>query len=660
MADPGTGAPGTDPGTGTPGTGTPGTGTPGTGTPGTGTPGTGTPGTGTPGTPGTGTPGTDTPGTGGGGDGGDNGNDGANGGDGGSDNGGGNSNGVDGGSDNGGDSGNGNGANLPRNDRSLPSPPALPPPRARRGDPSAGFASARVMSQPEAPIDVFISYKREERDVAKALAGALARRGYKVWWDIELLPGDRFVDAIMAVIERAKAVIVLWSQHAVASDFVRAEAREAYKQDKLIPVRLEPCDPPLPFGELQTLDLEAWWPEADETMLEPLLRALEARIGKPPAPPQPQAATEANLHSQDREADYWRSVSERQPQSAKEYLLYLQRYPNGVFVDLARLRIEELDKAGAAGKATRAIVTTKNVIIALGALAVAGTAMLTFGDQFLVRCQSWGWCATADDNGGSEGVEVETADELPWSPPPGLPVPEMIRIPPGDEPLTFTMGSTTGFADERPTRNVTIAEPFHMSQTPITFEHYAAFAQAKGHKVPAPADFRWNDAPATLPVVGVDWQHARDYAEWLGEQTGASCRLPSEAEWEFACRAGTTTAYWWGDDFDPTMANTREGGPVRPTPVGTFPPTPNDWGLYDMSGNVWEWIEDHWHNTYQGAPSGGSAWIDGQVQDNSPRLLRGGSWDDFRGFARCALRSFSNPLNRSYSIGFRVVCSSPS
>jgi hypothetical protein len=136
-------------------------------------------------------------------------------------------------------------------------------------------------------------------------------------------------------------------------------------------------------------------------MLEPLLRALEARIGKPPAPPQPQAETEANLHSQDREADYWRSVSERQPQSAKEYLLYLQNYPNGVFVDLARLRIEELDKAGAAGKATRAIVTTKNVIIALGAVAVAGTAMLTFGDQFLVRCQSWGWCATADDNGGS-------------------------------------------------------------------------------------------------------------------------------------------------------------------------------------------------------------------------------------------------------------------
>lgn len=98
------------------------------------------------------------------------------------------------------------------------------------------------MSQPEL-IDVFISYKREERNVAKALAQVLAQSGFKVWWDIELLPGDRFVDAIMQVIKRAKAVIVLWSREAVASGFVRAEAREAHKQDKLTcpPRALQPA-----------------------------------------------------------------------------------------------------------------------------------------------------------------------------------------------------------------------------------------------------------------------------------------------------------------------------------------------------------------------------------------------------------------------------------
>ena len=475
------------------------------------------------------------------------------------------------------------------------------------------------MSRPE-PIDVFISYKREERDVAKALAEALARRGYKVWWDIELLPGDRFVDAIMAVIERAKALIVLWSRQAVASDFVRAEAREAYEEKKLIPVRLERCRIPLPFGELQTLDLEAWWPEADETRLEPLLRALDARIGRPPAPPQTPAATEANLHGQDSEATFWRSVSERQPQSAREYELYLQQYPNGVFASLARHRLEELQgPEQPSSPASGAAIARRGV---------------------------------AGPVGASNLLTLQSARSLP--------LPELARIPPVEIPLpaTFIMGSTTGgYDDERPTRTVTIAQPLHMSRTPITFEHYAAFAQESGRKAPSPADFGWNDAPTTLPVVGVTWRGANAYAEWLGEQTGASCRLPSEAEWEFACRAGTTTAYWWGDDFDPTLANTREGGSGRPTPVGTYPPASNPWGLHDMSGNVWEWTLDHWHDNYRNAPTDGSAWIDTGAQEDSPRVLRGGSWYGSRDGARCAYRGRNFPY---YGFGFRVVCSSPS
>ena len=525
------------------------------------------------------------------------------------------------------------------------------------------------MSQPKAPIDVFISYKREERDIAKGLAEALARRGYKVWWDIELLPGDRFVDSIMAVLSEAKAVIVLWSRAAVASDFVRAEARHADEQDKLIPARLDDCRLPLPFGERHTLDLRGWWPTADEDALEPLLRALEARVGKPPAPRQQPATVEENLHARDDEVAFWRSVSERQPESAKEYEFYLEEYPEGLFVKIARHRIEELaarapdePTPGPPKPPDNPLVTTKNVIIALGAVAAALTAVITLEERIRERCESWGWCTTADDNGGTKVVKAETDAELPWSPPPGLAVPEMTRIPPEDValPVTFTMGSETGPERERPTREVTIAQPFLMSRTPITYEHYAAFAQAKGRTVPAPADYDWNDAPTTLPVVGVNWQHAGDYADWLGEQTGANCRLPSEAEWEFACRAGTETDYWWGPDFDPMMANTRERGPGRPTPVGTFPATPNPWGLYDMSGNVWEWIEDHWHGTYDEAPRDGSAWIDGSAQENNRRVLRGGSWGDGQLFARCALRDGLYPNVRYGNIGFRVVCSSPS
>ena len=134
--------------------------------------------------------------------------------------------------------------------------------------------------------------------------------------------------------------------------------------------------------------------------------------------------------------------------------------------------------------------------------------------------------------------------------------------------------------------------------------------------------------------------------------------MASEAEWEYACRAGTETAYWWGDQFDPARANTHESGLERTTAVGSFPANP--WGLYDMLGNVWEWVEDHSHMTYENAPKDGRAWVDGEAGDDRPRVLRGGSWFDKSFIVRCASRNLDNPNERFFVTGFRVVCSSPS
>jgi formylglycine-generating enzyme required for sulfatase activity len=141
----------------------------------------------------------------------------------------------------------------------------------------------------------------------------------------------------------------------------------------------------------------------------------------------------------------------------------------------------------------------------------------------------------------------------------------------------------------------------------------------------------------------VDWHDAKKFAKWAGG------RLPTEAEWEYAARVGTTSRYWWGDAFDGGMANSHESKRGTTSPVGDYPPNP--WGLHDMLGNVWEWVEDGWHRNYEGALKDGSAWEEFQ----SPRVLRGGSWDFNRDFARCASRYRLEAVSRDDCFGFRLA-----
>jgi formylglycine-generating enzyme required for sulfatase activity len=165
-------------------------------------------------------------------------------------------------------------------------------------------------------------------------------------------------------------------------------------------------------------------------------------------------------------------------------------------------------------------------------------------------------------------------------------------------------------------------------------------------------------------VVGVSWRDAIAYCEWLTKETGQRYRLPSEAEWEYACRAGTETPFSFGATITTDQANYdgnytygagRKGSyRERTTEVGTFPANP--WGLYDLHGNVWEWVEDVWHDTYQGAPADGSAWTDGKGKESSrARVLRGGSWGGNPRFLRSARRYGDGPDLRGDDNGFRVA-----
>ena len=229
--------------------------------------------------------------------------------------------------------------------------------------------------------------------------------------------------------------------------------------------------------------------------------------------------------------------------------------------------------------------------------------------------------------------------DAPWCP-------EMVEIPAG----RFMMGSAPDEADahdsERPRHQVEIGWRFALGRYPVTFEQYDHFCRETGRE--QPLDRGWGRG--RRPVINVSWHDAAAYCAWLSERTGASYRLPSEAEWEYACRAGTTTAYSWGDAFDANRANAwSELG--RTTDVDAY--QPNGWGLHDMHGNVWEWCEDVWHGNYTGAPEDGSAWV--RDRDPDRRVLRGGSWIEIPRSIRSADRFRGAPESRYYGAGFRVA-----
>ncbi len=247
---------------------------------------------------------------------------------------------------------------------------------------------------------------------------------------------------------------------------------------------------------------------------------------------------------------------------------------------------------------------------------------------------------------------------------------ELMEIPGG----TFMMGTEDGeiarlvkkfgwdgFRREKPSHRVTVSS-FYMGRYPITQAQWQAIAATAKIDIDLetnPSHFKGDE----LPVERVNWYQATEFCERLSRETKREYRLPSEAEWEYACRAGTTTAFHFGETITANLANYRATetyadeptGEYRQqtTPVGQFPP--NAFGLYDMHGNVWEWCADTWHPNYDGAPTDGSAWIENGADNRSP--LRGGSWYDLPSFCRSAYRS--NRRRRVLILsndGFRVVC----
>ena len=216
---------------------------------------------------------------------------------------------------------------------------------------------------------------------------------------------------------------------------------------------------------------------------------------------------------------------------------------------------------------------------------------------------------------------------------------------------------------ESPHHQVTIAKPFAVSKFELTFAEWDVCVAAGGCNGYRPSDASWGRGER--PVIYVSWEDAQQYVAWLSKVTGKTYRLLTEAEYEYTARAGTTTEYPWGDNIGTNNAHCLGCGSEwdnhqQTAPVGSFTANgfvgsfaPNKFGLYDMVGNVWEWVEDCYHLNYQGAPGDGSAWTASGTCSN--HVVRGGSWNNSPANLRSAARDWTSPVNRSYHLGFRVA-----
>lgn len=347
---------------------------------------------------------------------------------------------------------------------------------------------------------------------------------------------------------------------------------------------------------------------------------------RPPSVVQPNAVTGATSsgvekipagagNSIDREALFWQTIKDsKDPQ---DFVAYLGQFPNGDFVGLAKNRVQALS-----GPKQVAAAPPTQMANAPSAPAVS---QMKVGTVFRDCPQC----------------------------------PELVVIPTG----RFLMGTAKSEIDrdisEGPQHQVNVRS-FAMGRYEVTFADWDACTTAGGC-TSIVRDQGWGRE--RRPVFNVSWSDAQQYARWLSSQTGAHYRLPSEAEWEYAARGGTTTRRYWGDAIGRGHANCFDCGyeEKRTAPVGSF--SPNPFGLYDMIGNVTEWTEDCWNENYDGAPTDGSAWILG---DCTSRVARGGSWRSNAQFSWQHERSNKRDLRaghrgqvdkgfRTDSLGFRVA-----
>jgi len=364
------------------------------------------------------------------------------------------------------------------------------------------------------------------------------------------------------------------------------------------------------------------------------------------------------------EITFWNSIKDSNYPA--DYEAYLKAYPDGRFATLAHARIDRLRAAAASNATVGAAPAASPVAPAAKSSQASQAATVAPATRTTTTAQ-----ASAATPAPAHTTPASPAQPAPSAPPPAAAAtaaplvqktvahpptageirdcatcPIMIAIPAG----SFAMGSNTDDPSEKPVHHVSIGASFAIGKYPVTVEQWNACVAANACQKLTPE----SNTNKAAPARDLSWDDTQQYVKWLAKTTGKPYRLPTEAEWEYADRAGTTTAYWWGEQMRKGTANCKDcGDPWHkegPESVGSY--MPNPLGLYDMNGGVWEWTADCWHNSYQGAPADGHAW-------DSPacemRVIRGGSWREGGNYMLSATRFKYSAGVRQSQDGFRVV-----
>jgi formylglycine-generating enzyme required for sulfatase activity len=520
-------------------------------------------------------------------------------------------------------------------------------------------------------LRVFISYSRKDEDFAQELLGGLELAGFEPYLDKhDIAAGEDWEARLGRLIEAADTVVFVISPDSVASDRCAWEVKRTRDLKKrLLPIVFRRVDearvPPL-LKQLNYVFFDR--PLAFIPALKALAEALRTdiewvrehtRIGEAALRWDARGRAEALLlRGEDlAAAKAWLAA---QPQYAPEpTLLHHEFVKAAEDAESARTSIERqrLDQMAAALEHVKLAQNEREKALRRGQRALAGAAGLFlciivgalgwYNQAYLKEQYQWrvvmrpSSLLTADHerekaaNPGSEFKECSKG------------CPTMIVVPAGK----FTMGSPDGergrSEDEGPHHAVTFAKPFAVSRTAVTFVEWDICVAAGA--CPYVSDNAWGRGDQ--PVILVSWGEAKDYVGWLRRMTGKDYRLLTEAEWEYAARAGSQGRYSFGDDEAKLgdYAWFSENSDHRTQPVGKK--NPNGFGLRDMHGNVWQWVEDCYAESYDDAPADGSAVRSG---DCSQRVIRGGSWFDIPVVLRSASREGTSAVLRDGNIGFRV------